>query len=71
MNFISKKCWKKVSRKKPKAMKQKIMRTKWMLTVKDEHDGSRCYKARCCNKGYEAVPGKDYKESFSPVASDT
>jgi hypothetical protein len=71
MNFIKRKCWKKVSRKKPKAMKRKIMRTKWMFTIKDEHDGTLRYKARCCNKGYEAVPGKDYKESFSPVASDT
>jgi hypothetical protein len=47
------------------------MKTKWMFTKKDEHDGSIRYKSRCCSKGYEAVPGKDYKESFSPVASDT
>jgi hypothetical protein len=52
-------------------MKRKIMRTKWMFVKKDEHNGTIRYKARCCNKGYEAVPGKDYKESFSPVASDT
>jgi hypothetical protein len=71
MNFISRKCWKKVSREKPKAQNRKIMKTKWMFTKKDEHDGSTRYKSRCCNKGYEAVPGKDYKESFSPVASDT
>jgi hypothetical protein len=71
MNFISRKCWKKVPRKKAREMKRKIMRTKWMFTKKDEHDGSVRFKARCCNKGYEAVPGKDYKESFSPVASDT
>lgn len=71
MNFISRKCWKKVPRRKARNMKRKIMRTKWMFTIKDEHDGTIRYKARCCNKGYEAVPGKDYKESFSPVASDT
>ncbi len=71
MNFISRKCWKKVPRKKPQQMKRKIMRTKWMFTKKDEHDGTVRFKSRCCNKGYEAVPGKDYKESFSPVASDT
>jgi hypothetical protein len=37
MNFISRKCWKKVPRKKPREMKRKIMRTKWMFTKKDEH----------------------------------
>ena len=39
--------------------------------IKDEHDKTIRYKSRCCSKGYEAVPGKDFKESFSPVASDT
>jgi hypothetical protein len=51
-------------------MKRKIMKMKWMFTIKDEHDGTIRIKARCCNKGYKAVPGKDYNESFSPAASD-
>jgi hypothetical protein len=42
-----------------------------MFIKKDEHNGSIQFKSRCCNKGYEAVPGKDFKESFSPVACDT
>jgi hypothetical protein len=71
MNFISRKCWKKVPRKKAHDLKRKIMKTKWTFLKKDEHDGTKRYKSRCCNKGYEQVPGKDYKESFSPVATDT
>ena len=71
MNFISRKCWKKVPRKKPQKLKRKIMRTKWMFTKKNEYDRTTRYKSRCCSKGYKAEPGKDYKESFSPVASDT
>jgi hypothetical protein len=73
MNFISRKCWKKVPRKKPHSLKGKTIKTKWMFTKKDEHNGSLHFKARCCSKGrYKAVPGKDYtKESFSPVASNT
>jgi hypothetical protein len=47
------------------------MKTTWMFTKNTEHDGSIRFKSRCCNKGYEAVPGKDYKKLFSPVASDT
>jgi hypothetical protein len=71
VNFISQKCWKKVLRKKPQQMKRKIMRTKWMFVKKDEHDRTIQYKSRCCSKGYRSVPGKDFKESFSQVASDT
>jgi hypothetical protein len=41
-----------------------------MFLKKYEHDGTKRYKSRCCNKGYEAVP-TNYKESFSPGASDT
>jgi hypothetical protein len=36
-----------------------------------EQDKSIHHKSRACAKGYKQVPGKDYMESFSPVATDT
>ena len=71
MNFIKRKCWKKVSREIPSRMGKKVLRTKWVFKIKDEHDGSKRYKSRIVSKGYEQVPGVDFRESFSPVASET
>ena len=39
--------------------------------MKEKQDGSLRHKSRVCSKGYEQIPGIDYKESFAPVATDT
>ena len=38
---------------------------------KDEPDGKISYKSRCFSKGFMQIPGVDYTEKFSPVATDT
>ncbi len=71
MNFIKRKCWKKVPRTLPNKLQRKIMNTMWMFKNKDEHDNTVKHKSRVCSKGFQMVPGVDYKESFSPVATET
>ena len=38
---------------------------------KDEPDSSIRYKSQCVSKGFMQIPGVDYTEKFSPVATDT
>jgi hypothetical protein len=70
MNFINQKCWKKVPCPELENLRRKIMKTMWAFKVKDEQDGSLPHKSRVCSKGYQQIPGIDYKESFLPVAMD-
>ena len=71
-NFIKRKVWKKVSRNEVlNKKKRKLISTKWIFKKKIEQDGSIRYKARCCTRGFMQIPGVDYTESFSPVATDT
>jgi hypothetical protein len=69
MNFLSRKAWRKYPRKKLKG--RKPIPVKWIFKKKDEQDGSVRYKSRVVLKGYVMIPGVDYTESFSPVATDT
>jgi hypothetical protein len=68
-NFISRDAWKKFPRDKLDG--RKPIPVKWILKTKEEQDGTLRNKSRIVLKGYVVVPGVDYTESFSPVATDT
>ena len=42
-----------------------------MFRIKEEHDGSKRYKARLVDKGYQQKKGIDYNDIFSPVVKIT
>ena len=71
MNFIKRKSWKRVKRSLVQSLNRKLVGTKIVFKIKDEQDGSKRYKCRAVTKGYAQIPGVDYTESFSPVATDT
>nr|GFD32909.1 retrovirus-related Pol polyprotein from transposon TNT 1-94 [Tanacetum cinerariifolium] len=43
----------------------------WMFKVKEEHDGSKRYKARLVVKGFQQKRGVDYNEILSLVVKMT
>jgi hypothetical protein len=68
-NFLSRDAWQKFPRKDLAG--RKPIPVKWIFKIKEEQDGTQRYKSRIVLKGYVMVPGVDYTESFSPVATDT
>ena len=69
-NFLSRNAWKFVTRKSVYEKGRKVIPTKLVFKKKDEHDGSVRFKTRDVTLGYMMVPGVDYTERFSPVATD-
>uniref|UniRef100_A0A7N2LJ68 Retrovirus-related Pol polyprotein from transposon TNT 1-94 n=1 Tax=Quercus lobata TaxID=97700 RepID=A0A7N2LJ68_QUELO len=46
---------------------KKTLHNKWVYRIKNEHDGSKRYKARLVIKGFQQKEGIDYTEIFSLV----
>jgi hypothetical protein len=45
---------------------------KWVYKIKTRSDGSlECYKARLVTRGFQQQQGRDYDETFAPVAHMT
>jgi hypothetical protein len=50
--------------------REETHQTKTVLKIKDEQDGTQRLKSRIVTLGFSMIPGKDYTDSFSPVATD-
>ena len=46
---------------------KKALHNKWVYRIKNEHDGSKHYKARLVVKGFQQKEGINYVEIFFPV----
>ena len=70
-NFIKRGSWKFVKREEAAKKGKKIIGCRWVFKKKHEKDGTIRYKSRIVSKGFMQVPGVDYTEKFSPIATDT
>ena len=46
---------------------KKALHNKWKYRIKNEHNGSKHYKARLVVKGFQENEGIDYTKIFSPI----
>jgi uncharacterized protein YihD (DUF1040 family) len=65
-NFLKRDAWEFISRKKLPA-NRKTLRCRWIFKLKSD----QTKKSRSVIRGYEQIPGVDYVESFSPLATNT
>ena len=70
-NFLKRQSWEFVDKDIAIKANRKIIPLKWVFKIKNEQDGTKRYKTRLCVKGFHQVPGVDYTESFSPVATES
>ena len=69
-NFLNRGGWKFVPLTEVLDSGRKLVPTKLVFKKKDEIDDSVRFKARCVTMGFMMVPGVDFTERFSPVATD-
>jgi hypothetical protein len=70
-DFINRDAWKKAERTLVAKLGREPVPVKWIFKMKTEHHGGIRFKSRVVVKGYMQIPGVDFTESFSPVATDT
>ena len=69
-NFISRGAWEFVPLQQATESGRRLVPTKVVFKKKDEIDGSLRFKTRNVTLGFMMVPGVDFTERFSPVATD-
>ena len=69
-NFLGRNAWKFVPLSEVKKRGRKLVPTKLVFKKKDEIDGSIRFKTRDVTLGFMMIPGVDFTERFSPVATD-
>ena len=68
-NFYKQEVWKKFPRNKLDG--RKPLGSQWVFKIKREDDDSIQYKVHVVVKGYVQIPGVDFTDSFSPVATNS
>ena len=68
-NFLGRKTWTFVPKSDAKC--RKLVGTKLVFKIKDAVNGTLRYKTRIVTLGYMQIPGVDFTEKFSPVATDS
>jgi hypothetical protein len=69
-NFLRRDTWKGIPLEEVLKAGRKPIRTKTVFKIKYEQDGTKRLKPRIVMLGFSMIPGKDYTNSFSPVATD-
>ena len=46
---------------------KKALHNKWVYIIKNDNNGSKCYKAKLVIKGFQQKKSIDYSKIFSPV----
>jgi len=69
-NFLFRGAWEFVPLQEVRDKGRKVIPTKLVFKLKEEIDGSIRFKSRCVTLEYMMVPGVDFTESFSPVATN-